>query len=680
MKEIIMNLNSSDNLLYYKNEMKQGENNASQIVVVLNSEWTGYRYLIRFKLNSNEIVVTPELFAIDGLITYNINQVLTNEPGTLKVVFEAFDAEGTVIKSAITNLRIVESLAGGTEIMPEDMVPWYTQAVTQAGIATTKAQEAAASAEAAGTAAAEAVAGIQGQFDAVVANVTIDSEVILARGAEATLPNRLDKFGAQINSLDAEADLRNGAISYGLLTLPTDFPHSLPFNLYRDFDGRIKHDYDMTALFETTADQTLYCDSILGNNTTGDGSESTPYRSLLKCLQIIGASANTTFIIKVKNNVTRDQAHSSSQLTTPLNLQGKKIHIIPNSNTRLFIGNVQTSGSESNEPLVWTADGTAYKITRTNCYNVFDYANKDIYGIPIPLNWVSSASICKTTPNSWYTDEATVWVNTFDGRVPDKDILVGLNLPNVYFDISNGGEIYFRGFDFCSGAPNFDTLSTIEGAVHIAGDLTSVAVFNDCSFVGGYGKKTVFGKTPLTNGLAIRDVGKTYLFNCKGGYTRRDVYNYHYYDLAVTDKRQYLVFEYECMGHRAGRYSNADNSGNNNVSTAHDGICISRVGSYGHNTDGPVCADVGDCYSVLYDCRYRDSDVADVELQYDATSCYQFNNAVTNGLGKVYMENCSGGGRAKWDIYTPSIGNIKIKRFNGRRLSPNVLTSLAIID
>ena len=152
MRQIIMNLGSSDSYLFYGEHLRQGEHLAAELVVNLNEEFQGYRYLLVFQLNENEPVYTEELFPIENKLSYPIVKELLTEPGTLKVELQAFEEitpdNIKIIKSAITKLKVAESLEGVVEIMPEPYVPWYTLAVEasttateQANIATQKAEE-----------------------------------------------------------------------------------------------------------------------------------------------------------------------------------------------------------------------------------------------------------------------------------------------------------------------------------------------------------------------------------------------------------------------------------------------------------------------------------------------------------------------------------------------------------
>lgn len=212
MRQIVINLDSRDRYLLYQEVIRQGENLGAEIVVNLNAEFAGYRYLMRLKLNNNDTVPTAELPVVNNQVRYPIPALFTVQAGELKIVFEAFEqiSEGNnrVIKSATTILKVIESLDGGTEIMPEPYVPWYLEAVeaaaeasisaeeatdqatiatTQAGIATTKAQEAAQSVIDASTAGEEAAQNVVDNLTSRVA--ALESSKIKKYGVKFTGSN-----------------------------------------------------------------------------------------------------------------------------------------------------------------------------------------------------------------------------------------------------------------------------------------------------------------------------------------------------------------------------------------------------------------------------------------------------------------------------------------------------------
>ena len=141
MRQININLNSTDNRLYYQDLIRQGENLASELVINLSVEFQGYKYLVKFQNNENLEVITPELVAVDNQIQYVITNALTKDAGTLRVELNAFDNLGMLKKTAITMLRVIDALGDNEEVMPEEYVPWFVRATEKASIATQKAEE-----------------------------------------------------------------------------------------------------------------------------------------------------------------------------------------------------------------------------------------------------------------------------------------------------------------------------------------------------------------------------------------------------------------------------------------------------------------------------------------------------------------------------------------------------------
>ena len=127
MQQIILNLDHTDNKLYYQNLIRQGENLASELVINLGTEFQGYKYLIKFKNNENSEVVTPELMAVDNQIKYPITNALTKDAGTLRIELNAFDETGMLKKTATTTLRVLDALGETDEVVPKAFAPWYIQ-------------------------------------------------------------------------------------------------------------------------------------------------------------------------------------------------------------------------------------------------------------------------------------------------------------------------------------------------------------------------------------------------------------------------------------------------------------------------------------------------------------------------------------------------------------------------
>ena len=132
MKVIRLYMASGNFLFYTKSEIRQGEHLASQLEIVLSPEYIGdYTYNIKFKLNGETVYLTeplsPQVIGEDSLIIYPIKNPVTILPGVLKIELNASDvATGLLAKSTVANLKVIESMEGSGEIMPEAYVEWVT--------------------------------------------------------------------------------------------------------------------------------------------------------------------------------------------------------------------------------------------------------------------------------------------------------------------------------------------------------------------------------------------------------------------------------------------------------------------------------------------------------------------------------------------------------------------------
>jgi hypothetical protein len=140
MRKITIDLNSISNYAYFDNVIRQGENLGTEIEFVLSSEFTGYKYLMLFQLNNKTSVSTSELTPADNKVSYVLTNAVTNESGTLRVELHAYNDTGSLIKTAVANFKVSQSINGVTEIMPEAYVPWYMETVNQVAIATQQAE------------------------------------------------------------------------------------------------------------------------------------------------------------------------------------------------------------------------------------------------------------------------------------------------------------------------------------------------------------------------------------------------------------------------------------------------------------------------------------------------------------------------------------------------------------
>src|SRR5699024_637336 len=98
--------------------------------------------------------------------------------------------------------------------------------------------------------------------DLIIHSGTSDAEVIQARMDEKghthnTLKKRIDDSFDEVTSQLAQTErmvkINSNFTRYGKLKFPVGFNKNLPFDLYRDFDGMIKHTFDINTLKAVTS-------------------------------------------------------------------------------------------------------------------------------------------------------------------------------------------------------------------------------------------------------------------------------------------------------------------------------------------------------------------------------------------------------------------------------------------
>jgi hypothetical protein len=274
----------------------------------------------------------------------------------------------------------------------------------------------------------------------------------------------------------------------------------------------------------------------------------------------------------------------------------------------------------------WTlTSGNVYQTTRSNTVFVVDTTYRDVFTDKVKkMTKVTSTVECESTAGSYYISGSTVYVHTFDNRVPDGKLTCVLTFTGSYS--------MFRLYNSLLFIENFEFF--IHDSSKLRGDTTSHIIINECDF----------GETATTNSLTLLYSGKTYLFNCSAHDSYLDGFNYHYPPNA--DNRNCLVFEYNCIGYNNG---NETNGSGNNCTTVHDCASVIRVNCFGEKSQGVVCADVGGTYSVLVDCKMLNSKLDASNLR---SASYQFTtDSATLRKAKAVLMNCSGVS-PNWSILT----------------------------
>lgn len=469
---------------------------------------------------------------------------------------------------------------------------------------------------------------------------------VLATNIEAKLLELSTTFAPDLLSLkgqlaekaeqvDLEKLYRNlGHIPYGKLKMPDGFV-AVPFNLIRKNDGKIYHDLDFTQY--KNGEEVFI--SNTGSNTTGDGTRAKPYLDMYYAIEQIALKSGTKYVIKCLSTYVNKGTRNRT-------IDGKTIAIVPDvPGTKIYISNHAVG-------LSWVQEGTAWKATRSGVYSVYDFRYKDVYGVPLPLTNKATLAECKAEVGTWYTDNVLVYINSWDGTVPN-DVDYAINYTQTTFEptLLNGAKLYMEDIILIHGASNYGAIISAS----VTGGVGCEFVANKCVFTGGDLRTT---HANSVNALSVVNVKTAMLFDCIAAYGGEDGFNYHYSSVISAERRNVLAVEYGCISYGHGKFVSSYTS---NCSTAHEGINTLRVNGLYFETMGPVVNDANGCFAVLIDCNSQDS-LAPQQIQ---RSAFRGDNDGAAVKGKLYLINCNGGGKDTYSCYSGDDMEINLQAFRG---------------
>lgn len=168
-------------------------------------------------------------------------------------------------------------------------------------------------------------------------------------------------------------------LRYGPLLMPSDFKPSLPCTFYRDNDGVIRHNMNFTDRYKQGTK--LYV-RLNGNDTSGDGSVSKPYRTMTKAIQVAIAGTGN-YVIYTNIPVFNRDEFIFNQTVTDRNISiiSEGSYDISAQQTNTYNFDFNSAGSN------WTVNGEFARTTTLNA----TYTTT-IYGSDIVLRlWKSGA-------------------------------------------------------------------------------------------------------------------------------------------------------------------------------------------------------------------------------------------------------------------------------------------------
>lgn len=455
---------------------------------------------------------------------------------------------------------------------------------------------------------------------------------------------------AKLNKMHKEIKMMSYPLRYGEIVLPADFI-PVPFKLYRGTSGKVMHTHKIPNYMAYA--NKYYVDYSLGLDTN-DGSEALPFKTIRGATDKISAGEPGDYVIICKTQFfARDEHFVSSNWV----IKDKRVAIVSADPTKkVYITSAQRD-------LRWTADENVFKAARSQIKAIFSRTELDAFGLNVPLENKTSLVDCKATSNSWFTDGTSIWVNTGLAVAPTEDshiICVNIGQFTITLDYS---DLYLENVFILAGRVSSGL--TILTALNAAKEPNSSFTAKDSNFIGS---NRIVGEITSGNGLSIVNIKTTLLFNCKSAHGNYDGFNYHYPGVDIAFVRSCLVVEYDCVSYMHGLLLTATSS---NATTCHEGISILRINSIGFETHGPVLADVNGCYSILIDCKMRDSLLLNGSRSYAA---FYFNSTARSG-GKALLINCEASGTGhgiSGDDLTP----ITVQGFKGKNINPEVLLEI----
>lgn len=413
-------------------------------------------------------------------------------------------------------------------------------------------------------------------------------------------------------------------------TLPDDFRArwTPTFKIYKQ--GSIwTTDIDLTTITPTGTTKWV---STTGNDTTGDGSESNPYRSLAK------AYAVGAVVIKVKAGI-YTKSYGLGVSWNPLrsmyvvSADGPGKAILVNSYDTL----TWTQQASPNDSVylatlpVASSIVTAVDLTAPRRSN--EYLKDKTSLVPYQMTLATSIETCQSTPGSYYVSGTSMYVRTFDGRAPDSNILPISTDGITFFGSTTDKTFVLEGFELW-GRRGIRTEHNFANTNTVAAKSCAVRYSNESGM----------------NQYRVQGTKLCIFIDCEAtDHTLADGFSY----ASASAAALCTAVEIDCISKRFGSGS-ADNY---NCYTSHDNSAVIRINCYGENCYGPVFADVKGAFSVNLGCSGANS-LAAVMGQRTVFQSGTLADAAFGSIApKMWLMNCtaSGSNYARVAAYNGSV-------------------------
>jgi hypothetical protein len=390
------------------------------------------------------------------------------------------------------------------------------------------------------------------------------------------------------------------------LSMPAQYPWTPDFKIF-------KSGISYTSSYKPASDKPSGSPiwvSTSGDDSSGNGSEALPYRSIARAGQ-------DGSIIHIKSGFYAD-THGDFEMGVT-------------ADTALIA--VDGAGSvtitSSPDTLVWTLEsGNVYRASvATSINDVIDlthtrsgeYQLDGTSEVPLPYDEYSSITDVQNNAGSFYHDGSTLYVRTHDNRTPDSDVKP-LWAKSIWSSSNVTHDVYLEGIEFWG-----------QDALRINGDTSGnsarvVAV--DCGF-----RFSPYGGNARCD--AIADVR---FIRCAVSDSNEDGFSYTNTSSGFSQN----VLELNCSAYRCGRISDGDF--NNNCSTSHNTCNVIRIGGTYDTSQGPVIADVSGSQAICYGVTARNANSSNGDAHVSDAS-FSSGTYGTNGeISKLWLYGCTASG------------------------------------
>lgn len=426
--------------------------------------------------------------------------------------------------------------------------------------------------------------------------------IILDENASANLQNQINQVNSQLEHIEHQYNISNGIIK-----MPLDFP-SIPFDvIYQNgvFEANIKP----KDILDTVNSNIVYIDTLNNSSSTSGFDINTP-------ISLGRFSENLSNNVYTKSNIVVNFLNNFESFDTGITItsQGKNIYFRSMSPRGItWVGRLQRPNTPGRNECSgsWESYNNIFKIVQDKYYEVMDIVNPTKeFDEMICYVKVTDLSTCLNTKGTYYQDNTTVYLNPKANE----------NIKNCFLALSQGI------FNINGTTSNKLVFENICFPIYSYRQYPTTTSFETYFF------NCLWHRNP-NDALAFQGVYKTYLINCVASYGNKDGFNYH------TTSTESLAVEVNCKAYGSG--VNKVPSGNttthsNNGSTAHDGMKVARFGCTYYNCQGPIVADVNDCYSINVGVRAYNCAAGNTGIK----ASFYFDDA----NGKSLVVDCDGGG------------------------------------